>query len=206
MTFTEVQKTVQTLGLDVIGVVEGTILLLGPNAVFWDIFQNSAEYQDGKADPIDRWSLRVITQLAERLHATPEFPFGGPPYAPFLDWALKSGRAWQSPVGMLVHDQLGLMVSFRGALRFADAIDAPLSDAERPCDSCIDRPCLTACPVGALTAEGYDTASCADHLRVKEGAACLNGCLVRRACPYSEGAHRQDAQNQLHMKAFLGER
>jgi len=206
MTFADVQKTVQTQGLDVIGVVEGTILLLGPSAVFWDIFQNSAEYQDGKADPIDRWSLRVITQLAEQLHATPEFPFGGPPYAPFLDWALQSGRAWQSPVGMLVHDQLGLMVSFRGALRFTDAIDAPLSDAERPCDSCLDRPCLTACPVGALTADGYDTATCAAHLRVKEGAVCMNGCLVRRACPYSVGARRQDAQNQLHMKAFLGER
>jgi len=206
MSFDEIQRAVQAEGLDVIGVVEGTILLLGPNADFWEIFQQSVEFQDGTPDPVDRWSLRVISALAENLGARAEFPFGGPPYAPFLDWALKSGQAWQSPVGMLVHDRLGLMVSFRGALRFEEDLEVPLSQTERPCDSCIEQPCLTSCPVGALTADGYNTEACAAHLRSEAGAECMNGCLVRRACPYSAGAHRRSAQNQLHMKAFLGER
>ena len=203
MNFEQIQKATQAEGLDVIGFVDDQILLLGPSAEFWEIFEGSPEYLDEKPDPVDRWSLRVIRNLAELFGATAEFPFGGPPYAPFLDWALKSGWAWQSPVGMLVHDQMGLMVSYRGALRFDERLELPPTTSEKPCDTCVDQPCLTACPVNALTPQGYDTDACATHLRTKEGAACMNGCLVRRACPYSAGAARKTAQSHHHMRAFL---
>ncbi|MEM7242659.1 MAG: ferredoxin [Pseudomonadota bacterium] len=203
MTFAAIERAVQAQGLDVIGVVDDQIVLLGPGKGFWQLFQSAPEYQDGQNDPVDRWSRRVIGDLAGQFDAAPEFPFGGPPYAPFLDWALKTGRAWQSPVGMLVHDQMGLMVSYRGALRFENALDVPRTGAEKPCQSCSAKPCLTSCPVNALNAEGYDTDACAAYLRSDEGAVCMNGCLVRRACPYSGGVHRDPAQSRLHMRSFL---
>ena len=58
---------------------------------------------------------RVISQLAQETGSKPYFPFGAHP-APFLTWALASDRAWQSPVGMLVQAEAGLLVSYRGAL------------------------------------------------------------------------------------------
>ena len=134
-----------------------TVILLGPGTGFWPQFQTSPEMQDGTPDPVDRWSVRVLTQMAADLGAAPVFPFGGPPYQPFLRWAMDSGRAWQSPAGMLVHDEAGLMVSYRGALRWDGHIALPAPPAATPCATCAGHPCMTACPVDALSAEhGYN--------------------------------------------------
>lgn len=181
----------------------GTLVLLGPSEPgFWDVFSASPEYRDGAADPLDRWSARVIGGLAQALGATALFPFGGPPFQPFIGWALKSGRAWVSPVGLLVHDRAGLMVSYRGALAFADRLGLP-QGVENPCESCADQPCLTACPVDALGPSGYDVPACKGQLDTPDGVACREGgCLVRRACPVSRRYGRLEVQSAFHMRAF----
>ena len=176
-----------------------SIALLSPAPDFWAEFSTSPEYLDTRPHPLDRWSTRVITDLAEAVGGTPVFPFGPPPYAPFFDWALRSGRAWASPVSLLVHDTQGLFISYRGAIALPFAIpDAPGRD--RPCKTCA-RPCLTACPVSALTADGYGVPACAARLATTEGADCLNGCLVRRACPVGPTL-RTPEQSAFHMAAF----
>ncbi len=182
----------------------GTLLLLGAGPGFWDNFRRAPEAGDGAPDPIDRWSRRVVGALAEALGARALYPFGGPPHAPFVDWALKSGRAFQSPTGMLVHDTVGLMISYRGALHFPREEPIPAVRAPTPCDSCAGRPCTTACPVGALSgARPYALAACHAYLDTPAGADCMTrGCAVRRACPLSDGAARRPDQSALHMKAF----
>ena len=102
----------------------GTIVLLGPREPeFWGHFKTSKEYCDGQDDPLERWSSRVINGFASTLGAKAYFPFGGPPYQPFIAWATASRRAFVSPVGLLVHDVAGLMVSYRGALGFQEQLD-----------------------------------------------------------------------------------
>ncbi len=184
-----------------------TLLLLGPDGPdFWDAFAAGPEHADGAADPLDRWSVRVIGALAEAAGGQALFPFGGPPWQPFTRWARRSGTAWVSPVGLLVHARLGLFVSYRGAL----ALDArlalprdPGAPPARPCDTCA-QPCRTACPVGALGSGGYDLAACHGWLDTAAGCDCLDrGCAVRRACPVGRG-RRPDAQSAFHMAAFHG--
>ena len=181
----------------------GTMVLLGPREPgFWDHFTQSAEWRDGAPDPMDRWSTRVITALAQTHNATPLFPFGGPPYQPFMRWALASGETWASPVSLLVHAKAGLMVSFRGALALREVLDLPPTP-HRPCDACAAQPCLTACPSGALTGAGYDVPKCHDFLDTDGGAAHLQkGCNVRRACPVSQSYARVEAQSAYHMSMF----
>lgn len=177
-----------------------SIVLIGPDEpAFWPVFIQSAEYNDGAPDPLDRWSRRVLTQIATDLGAEPVFPFGGPPFEPFYTWALRSGRFWASPIGFLVHDDAGLFVSFRGALRFPGVGAQDISAS--PCQACA-QPCATACPVDAFH-NGYDVAACKAHLRTPEGADCMAlGCRARRACPVGQGK-RHPAQAAFHMKAFL---
>lgn len=179
-----------------------TLVMLGPQEPgFWAMFRGTEEFRDGAADPMDRWSTRVIGALAMELGATPYFPFGGPPFQPFIRWATETGRAWPSPIGLLVHDTAGLMISYRGALGFAERLDIP-PQPEKPCETCADQPCLTACPISALGAEGYDVDACKSHLHSAAGAECMQGCLVRRACPVSKDYGRLPEHSHFHMKAF----
>lgn len=180
----------------------GTMLLLAPaEPGFWGHFTASPEYLDGAPDPMDRWSTRTVTAIAHSVDATPLFPFGGPPFQPFIRWATATGRIHKSPVTLLVHDDQGLMISFRGALALRDRIDLPPPPLS-PCLLC-DAPCEDACPVNALSEDGYDTAACHGFLDTEAGKDCMqNGCKARRACPVSRTFGRDAAQSAFHMQSF----
>lgn len=181
-----------------------TVVLLGPREPgFWSTFTASPEYRDGAPDPLDRWSRQVIDALATKFDARAVFPSDGPPYPPFIAWAKASARCWESPVSILIHDRAGLMVSYRGALILPAVLGLPKPPI-KPCTACT-KPCLTACPVNALTADGYDVATCKAHVRSDAGRPCREtGCLVRQACPVSVSYGRLAEQSAFHMKAFLG--
>ena len=178
-----------------------TIALISPDEPeFWGIFTDSPEYGDGEADPMDRWSRRIIGNWAATIDGCALFP-SDPPYPPFVDWALASGRMWSSPLGMLVHDRMGLFISFRGAVRVRGQLPLPPATTS-PCTAC-PAPCLSACPVGAFDGGSYDTLACHDWLDSPAGSDCLiAGCLARRACPISNGCGRLPQQSAWHMRQF----
>jgi hypothetical protein len=180
-----------------------TLALLGPCELeFWEVFRSSPEFGDGESDPLDRWSVRVIGDLAGRFGARPLHPFGEADPLPFIAWAQRTRQAWASPVGLLVHATAGLLVSYRGALALRERMDLP-EPGKRPCDGC-PGPCQTACPVGALVAGGYDVAACHAYLDTAAGQDCLgSGCRVRLACPVGQG-RRASGQSDFHMAAFHG--
>ena len=177
-----------------------TLLMIGPKEPgFWPHLQAQPEWNG--PDPVDRWSRRVSGRVACDLGAKALFPFGGPPYQPFYSWALRTGRVWDSPVKLLVHATQGLMVSFRGALALPQTIPLP-PPAIQPCAACA-KPCLTACPAGALTGAGYDVPLCHAHLSQPAGTDCMTrGCLVRSTCPAGAGYARMPSQSAYHMRQF----
>ncbi|GAA6208739.1 hypothetical protein NBRC116601_20320 [Cognatishimia sp. WU-CL00825] len=181
-----------------------TVLMIGPDEPgFWGHFTQQPEYLDGRPNALDRFGKRILNAIAKTESATAFFPSDGPPYAPFIQWALQSGCD-QSPVGLLVHPKAGLFASFRGALALRRHIALPAA-LPAPCGSCHHKPCLTACPVGALTAKGYDVAACQSYIKSPQGRDCMTGCKVRISCPTSQKFGRVPAQSEFHMKAFLGE-
>ena len=205
MTLERLARNARAVQLDVFGVLHDgpdTVVLLGPyEPGFWTTFTASPEYADQVADPMDHWSKRTIGDLANRWRGTAVFPSEGPPYPPFFDWALRSGRAWQSTVALLVHDTAGLWVSYRGAVRVPGHLTLPDAVAH-PCDGCA-APCRTACPVDALGAADYDASACITHLNGPDSVDCMGeGCAVRRSCPVSRSYGRLAAQSAFHMKAF----
>lgn len=180
-----------------------TLVLLGPaNGRMWAEFQASKEAEDGGADPLDRWSRRVIDALAARLGAQSFYPFGGPPWHPFQRWAEKGEGAMRSPVAMQATPQRGLLASYRGALGFSEHLALGAAPGQSPCLGC-PAPCLMACPVNAFRDGRYDVPACVAHVILPAGAACRNGCLVRMACPASAGADLPVEQRAFHMAAFL---
>lgn len=181
-----------------------SLVLLGPrDPGFRAHVGAQPEFADSGPDPLDRWSRRVIGRMACDLGGKALFPFGGPPWHPFQTWARRTGRCWQSPVRLLVHERLGLFVSFRGALALRDALP-PAVPRDSPCDSCADQPCREACPAGVLGSSGYDVPGCHAYLDTAAGRSdCMaRGCAVRRACPVSARSGRSEAQTAWHMRRF----
>lgn len=178
----------------------GCVILVGPDEPgFWAVFTASAEYSDGAPDPLDGWSKRILDQIASTFGGYAIYPFEGPPFQPFQTWAVRTGRAWASPIGFLVHDTAGLFASYRGALVLPWTVEnAP---GKNPCETCTTKPCQTTCPVDAF-ADGYDVIRCKTYLHSVNGAGCMGqGCAARAACPIGQG-NRIAAQAAFHMKAF----
>ena len=153
---------------------------------------------------LDAWSQSVLTGLATRLEARAVFPFQRP-WLPFQRWAMCAEPCHPSPLGLLIHPRYGLWHGYRGALLFAATIELPpWARAESPCADCAAKPCLSACPVGAFTATGYDVPACARHLARTPEPACMDiGCLARHACPVGCEQRYVPAQARFHMRSFL---
>lgn len=208
----QIEQMVGAQALDVLGLVaEGeaplpdgvrTLVLLGPKEPgFWAHVAAAPEFHDNGSDPLDRWSERAISAMAARVGGQALFPFGTMPPHPFITWALASGRAFASPVHLLVHAQAGLWVSFRGAIGLPVALPA-VPSVSHPCTGCA-QPCQSACPASALTSAAYDVPACRAWLDRAEGAACrTGGCAVRAVCPVSRAYGRDPIQSAYHMRQF----
>ena len=214
LTYAPLRASLNKLQLDIIGAFHPkpsddapagcqTLLLLGPHEPgFWARFSASTEYLDQAANPLDRWTKRMVGAWATDNNTTALFPSDGPPYPPFISWAKRSGRAWASPIGMLVHDHAGLMVSYRAAISLPIRIDLPQT-GNKPCLDCETQACLSICPVNALTHAGYNVPECKSYLNTENGSSCMEtGCLARNACPAGHSYGRLAEQSAFHMAAF----
>lgn len=169
----------------------------------WPEFAAGPEFSDGRPDPLDRWTRRLLGHAASRLDALALHPGAGPPYLPFQRWAMRAEGITASPLGLLIHPDWGLWHGYRGALVMRGRLAlARLPARASPCEGCA-RPCLSACPVGAFSVAAYDVAACAGHLDKVPGALCLaEGCAARLACPVRPAVPYGAAQLAFHMAAL----
>ena len=97
--------------------------------------------------------------------------------------AAHAGWGASSPLGLTINDRYGLWL----AHRIVFLIDAPLTPTvvatAHPCTTCADTPCVTACPVNAVSVEtGFDVDACS-QFRIADESPCGDRCLARLACP-----------------------
>lgn len=189
------------------GAAAQSLLLIGSTGPsLWHPFTSSPEYRDGAPHPMDRYTKRELSRLAAAHGLDVLFPFEGPPYFPFQQWALRCGGFSQSPLGVLAHETYGPWTGFRAAfLSAAPVIDLDPSRDAGPCETCHDKPCLSACPVNAISVEtGYDVRACKGHLQQSAEIACWSGCLARHACPFGEDHKPHPDTARFHMTSFVG--
>lgn len=187
------------------GAAPASLILVGDvDSQMWPVFSQSAEARDGAPHPLDRWTRRVVDGIATTIGAKTLYPFGGPPYWPFQRWAQRAEAVFPSPLGILIHPEYGLWHAYRAALLFAQAIELPpRAEGRSPCESCAEKPCLSACPVHAFTNSGFDAAACTGHITGAAGRPCMDGgCLARNACPVAPALRYGAPQLRFHMAAF----
>jgi len=183
-----------------------SVLLIGnAGPAMWRAFSGSAQAQDGEAHPLNRWTRHHLDAIATAIGGLALYPFDATPVWPFQQWAARCEPVSPSPLGLLIHPDYGLWHAYRAAIVLAEPMDLPApAPIPSPCQTCAKRPCLSRCPVGAFSTNGYDVPVCARHLQSPAGADCLQGgCLARRACPVGVAYQQVPAQNAFHMRAFF---
>jgi hypothetical protein len=181
-----------------------TVVLLGNiGGSMWPAFSAWRAQHPDATDPLDTWSVDVIRPVAEALDGTAWFP-SEKPWQPFQQWAMRAEGLRSSPLGILVHPDYGLWHGYRGAIGFLDRIDHPVAELRpHPCGHCPDKPCLTACPAGAVTADRFDVRACRSHLGgAGEGTCMQAGCIARNACPVGPQHRYHAGQLRFHMDAL----
>lgn len=176
---------------------------------FWPHFKASAQFQDGAPDPLDRWSRAIGDALASALGGLALYPFDGPPWHPFQQWADRCEPTQASRMMLRIHPQYGLWHAYRfalllppGVLSAAPALAAP-AEATSLCASCDGQPCLQPCPVQAYTGSEFRLQACADHVHSPQGGNCMaQGCQARLACPVGVEFRYQPEHAAFHMQAF----
>ena len=185
--------------------IEGkTCIMVGNSGKhFWANFMKS---QLKLENPLDSWVQVTLSRIAKTFGAQVLFPFTGPPYFPFVDWARKSEEVFISPTGLLIHPKFGLWHAYRGLFVFNELIPLPKfgRNSVNPCSQCVDKPCKNVCPVDAITPDTFKSDLCADHIAKSAGSDCAeNGCLARRACPIGVNYQYPKEQATFHMASFL---
>lgn len=165
------------------------------------IFRSEALHHRGE-HPLDHWTREVLDPLAKRWRGVALYPFGEPPFHPFEEWALRTGKVFRSPLGLLIDSNYGLWHAYRGALLLPGDWDLKGNTTHSPCVGCEDKPCLQACPVQAFRIDHYEVKSCLGYLETKDEACTLFGCASRRACPIGARFHYGPFQARFHMEAF----
>lgn len=182
-----------------------SVLLIGQaGASTWPHFTRWLGRQCGEvADPLDAWSREVIGGVAAR-HGGRSVSPSDRPYLPFQRWATRAEGLKPSPLGILMHPDYGTWHAYRGALLFGAEIPLQAVRATNHlCDACGRKPCLSACPVGAYSADGFDHGACIAHVRSQAGRGCReNGCAARNACPHDAFRYPAEAQ-EFHMTAYM---
>lgn len=154
----------------------------------WQVFSASNEFSDGGPDPLDRWTKRIVGNIAKKAGLAVRYPFGEPHY-PFQAWAMRSRSLKPSPLGILIDLEYGLWFAFRALLLLPEKPeDLPqlMPTGLHPCDHCTEKPCLSACPVNAVSTGSFDVVTCRSGLKNGDPGDCYDkGCGARNACPIS---------------------
>ena len=193
----------------------GVVWMVGVvGAGHWPDFAASPFFADGLPDPLDRWSQAIGEELAARWCGVALYPFSGPPYWPFQQWASRAEPVQNSPLMLRIHPVYGLWHAYRFALAlpeassasFAAPVEPPPSGLGSLCLQCDGQPCLQACPVAAFGGDSYHVESCLSWLHQAGSEPCMQqGCLARRACPVGVAFRYPAALASFHMKAFAAQ-
>ena len=153
---------------------------------------------------MDAWSAQIGARIAAEFNCQALYPFDKP-WQPWQSWCRRIEGLRPSPLGILIHPQYGLWHGYRVAFAFKEVIDVPAPiQLAHACDSCADKPCISACPPSAIRENRFDVPRCRQHLADAVGqAGCMaSGCLARNACPVGRAYRYHEAQLRFHMAAL----
>jgi epoxyqueuosine reductase len=174
-----------------------TLVVIGNGGgAFWGHFRAYCQKHPGhphsREHPLDEYTVEIIertlTPILRRAGAAYRclypFRFRTEPVS-FMHLARASSLAGPSILGVVIHPTYGPWMALRAAILLDQELHAPpAAPGFDPCPACAERPCITSCPAGAVSAgQGWDIPACVRH-RLKAAADCVDYCHARYECVY----------------------
>jgi epoxyqueuosine reductase len=149
--------------------------------------------------PIDDYTVRVVDSwLAEQLPGR-AYRIIYPGEQPVGLQALGKLAGWHhtSPFMVGIDAEWGSWYAYRAAvlIDFQFQTFSPIN-RESPCNTCLSKPCISACPADALAGGSFALGRCSSY-RLSENSACATSCLARETCPVG-AQHRYDKAQLAH--------
>jgi epoxyqueuosine reductase len=190
-----------------------TIVVIGNGGgEFWQGFRVYCDHHSGyrqeRTHPLDDYTVEVIeSTLTPILQATGTsyryvypFRFWTEPVS-FMHLARAAGLAGPSILGVTIHPAYGPWMALRAAvlLDLELSLPSPASGFD-PCPTCVERPCVSACPASAISKEkGWDIPACVQH-RVQHQEDCVEYCHARYQCVYGREHRYPLDELQYHQR------
>lgn len=149
-------------------------------------------------EPVDDFAGAVVRRYFDEGLGAPRYrlllPYGEATL-PLQKLGELAGWHHESPFRVGVNGHWGSWFAYR-AVVLADTalLPTPKADWGAVCPDCAAKPCINACPVGALATGTLDLEACVDY-RLQEGAHCSRQCLARIICPV--GAEHRYTKDQI---------
>ena len=158
------------------------------------------------ADPVDTFSTQLTIQFITDYLGNPPhlllYPFGDylVPLTQLGEWV---GWSHPSPIGQGISEQFGVWFAYRTAVLLnGNFPTTPRIQTTSPCQSCAEKPCITACPVGAAQEDTFHITPCV-NFRLSDHSPCADRCLARLACPVAPEHRYTLSQIQYHYTQSL---
>ena len=165
----------------------------------WEAMQASGF--SGEIDPIDSFSLNIVQRWLSEGYPEATFEMLYPAaerLVPLQQLGALAGWHHASPFRIGINREWGSWFAYRVALLID--VELPVSKPEvwgSPCDDCAAKPCIAACPAGAVIDENNMLSRCVEF-RLEQESACLRQCLSRLACPVAKEHRYLQEQIDYH--------
>ena len=164
----------------------------------WQALAGSAFKRD--EHPVDHFSMDVVARFFTEENPTNRYKLVFPQQAgviPLQRLGQLAGWHHDSPLRIGVNARWGSWFAYR-AVALADTSFAatPSLIEPSPCASCMDKPCITACPVASKDGD-IKLDACMDE-RLRAGSPCAKTCLARLACPVMADERYSQEQIAYH--------
>lgn len=158
--------------------------------------------------PVDQYSTTVTKRFIAQHLGAPRVCFLYPGDFPLPLQQLGAALGWShpSPLGLHIHPEFGLWFAWRAAFLADTALPAtPKKATSSPCADCIDKPCITACPVRAVSAaQPFAIKACVAHRLSAAPPSCRSTCHARLSCPVGAKYRYSAEQFAYHSRRALG--
>ncbi|QLQ26467.1 MAG: hypothetical protein HZT41_17985 [Dechloromonas sp.] len=173
------------------------LILLGHGGKrLWECVQ-AAGHTGG--DPIDDYCARVVADWFAAELPGRRYRIVHPGSTPVPLQYLGTLAGWHHPTPFMVgiDPEWGTWNAYR-AVVLADTGFSPSRPVDRsnPCTGCQARPCIPACPAGAMDGGSFALATCIAY-RQRDHSRCQHTCLARIACPVGS-KHRYGDEQMRH--------